>query len=185
MSTDRKVVLYIAMSLDGYIANADNDISFLSVVEKDGEDYGYTDFVNSVDTVIIGRKTYDQVLALGYGYPHTGKEVYIITRNKHSGPGSFKYYSGSLKELITKLKSRQGRNIYCDGGAEIVNELLKDNLIDELIISIIPIILGDGVSLFKKGMHESSLNLIKSTQYETGLVQLHYVRLLTNTLVEI
>jgi dihydrofolate reductase len=182
MRGNRNVVLYIAMSLDGYIAKPDGDISFLSLVEKEGEDYGYDDFLKSVDTVIIGRKTYDHVIEMGYDYPDRDKEVYIITRSERPDIGTIKYYTGSLKELVTSLKVRDGRNIYCDGGAEIVNELLKDQLIDEFIISVIPVLLGDGVSLFKNLRPESQLKFIKSKQYESGLVQLHYERLLTNTI---
>ena len=70
------------MSLDGYIAKHDEDISFLSIVEQEGQDYGYSDFSKTVDTVIIGRKSYDKVIRMGYNYPHTDKIIYIITRSK-------------------------------------------------------------------------------------------------------
>jgi dihydrofolate reductase len=175
MTTQRKVILYIAMSLDGCIAKSDGDISFLSMVEKEGEDYGYSDFLRTIDTVIIGRKSYDKIIGMGYEY-HTDKDVYIITRTERPAGGAFKYYTGSLKKLISELKNKHGKNIYCDGGGEIVNELLRDNLIDEFIISVIPIILGDGISLFKKGIPEMNLKLISSAEYDKGLVQLHYTR---------
>ncbi|MDA3907200.1 MAG: hypothetical protein PF484_14100 [Bacteroidales bacterium] len=74
--TARKVVLYISMSLDGYIATKENDLGFLSIVEQEGEDYGYNDFVESVDTDIIGRKTYEKVIAMGFEYPQADKDVY-------------------------------------------------------------------------------------------------------------
>ena len=134
MENNRKVVLYIAMSLDGYIADKNESLDFLKLVEKEGEDYGYFDFLKSVDAIIIGRKTYDKVLAMGYDYPHTDKEVYIITRAEKPATDTFNYYTGSLTDLITTLKNKNGKNIYCDGGAEIVNELLKNKLFDELII---------------------------------------------------
>lgn len=114
---------------------------------------------------------------MGFEYPHKDKDVYIISRTPRSDNGTFKYYSGNLKELIFTLKSSHGKNIYCDGGAEIVNELLKENLIDEFIISVIPIMLGDGVPLFNKGRPELNLRLINSLHFDKGLVQLHYVRL--------
>ena len=173
---ERKVILYIAMSLDGYIATKDNSIDFLSMVEKAGEDYGYNDFVKSVDTVIIGRKTYDKVIEMGYEYPHTDKVVYVMTRNSNHSNGKIQFYSGHLKQLIEGLKKQPGLNIYCDGGAEIANELMKDNLIDEFVISLIPILLGDGVRLFKDGRPELKLKLESTKQFETGLSQLHYKR---------
>ena len=167
------------MSLDGYIAKPDDDISFLSAVDQPGEDYGYFDFVKSVDTVIIGRKTYDNVISLGIEYPHTDKEVYIITRSERPPIlfSTFKYYTGSLKDLVNGLKAKEGKNIYCDGGAELVNELLREDLIDEFVISVIPVLLGDGITLFEKGRQEREIKLINARHYDKGLVQLHYEKI--------
>lgn len=173
---ERKLVLYIAMSLDGYIAKPDGSFDFLSVVDQEGEDYGYEEFLKTIDTIIIGRKSYEKVISMGYEYPHRDKDVYILSRSPHPGNGSFKYYSDNLKDLIVRLKSSKGKNIYCDGGAEIVNELLRENLIDEFIISVIPVILGDGIPLFKKEGPELRLRLVNSRHFEKGLVQLHYIR---------
>ncbi|MBN8696217.1 MAG: dihydrofolate reductase [Bacteroidetes bacterium] len=170
----RKVILYIATSLDGYIAKPNDDLSFLSIVHKEGLDYGYTDFVNSVDTVILGRKTYDWVMTQVPEFPHADKNAYIITRTTKPSIGKTQFYTADLKALISQLKSEQGKNIFIDGGAELVNTLLKDHLIDELIISIIPILVGDGIKLFKDGRPEQNLELISSQQFETGLVQVHY-----------
>ena len=174
MATGRKVIVYISMSLDGYIADKNDNLDFLSLVEQEGQDYGYFDFVKTVDTVIIGRKSYDKVIAMGYEYPHTDKNVYIITRTKKQDIGTFKFYSGRLEELVAELKSQPGKNIYCDGGAEIVNELLKKNLVDEFIISIIPVLLGDGIRLFKDGRHVQKLTLVDTIKFSSGLAQLHY-----------
>ena len=174
MTKSRKVILYISMSLDGYIATKDNSLEFLSMVEQKNEDYGYNDFVKSVDTVIIGRKTYEKVIAMGYEYPHTDKDVYIITRNERPSIGKFKFYTGGLTQLVYSLKNQLGKNIYCDGGAEIANELIKNNSVDEYIISVIPILLGDGIRLFKDGRPEEKLELVSTKQFDKGLVQLHY-----------
>lgn len=173
---NRKVILYIASSLDGYIAKPNDDLGFLSIVQKEGEDYGYTDFINSVDTVILGRKTYDWVMTQVSEFPHIDKDTYVITRSQKPSIGSIHFYTESIETLILKLKSKLGKNIFIDGGAEIVNELLKLKLIDEFIISIIPIIVGAGVRLFKEGIPEQELILISSKSFETGLTQLHYKR---------
>jgi dihydrofolate reductase len=170
----RKVILYIATSLDGYIAKPDDDLSFLSIVEQEGEDYGYTDFVHSVDTIIIGRKTYDWVLTQVPEFPHADKKIFIITRTVRKSVGNTTFYSGNLKELVLRLKSDPGENIFIDGGAEIVNELLKEKLIDEFILSIIPIFVGSGTKLFKDGRPEQKLQLVSTKQFDKGLVQLHY-----------
>ncbi len=173
---NRKVVLYIAVSLDGYIAKPNDDLGFLSIVEQEGQDYGYADFVKTVDAVILGRKTYDKIIAMGFDFPHADKDTYIITRTSKPTVGTVKFYTGDLKSLVHNLKSKDGKNIYCDGGAEIVHELLKDELIDEFIISIIPILLGNGTKLFKDGRPEQTLILVSSKQFKKGLTQLHYKR---------
>ncbi len=172
---NRKLILYIACSLDGYIAAKNDNIDFLNTVAVEGEDYGYGEFINSVDTVIVGRKTYDKVLSIGYDFPHADKESYIITRTKKDSIGNIHFYNGSIKELVENLKTKPGMNIFCDGGAEIVNLLLKEQLFDELYISIIPCLLGSGTKLFNEINIESSLKLVDSRAYKSGLVQLHYI----------
>jgi dihydrofolate reductase len=172
----RKVILYIAVSLDGYIAQPNDDLGFLSIVEQEGEDYGYNDFIETIDAVIVGRKTYEKVISMGIEFPHADKDAYIITRTPRPQKGNVKFYTGQLKTLVEKLKAEAGKNIFCDGGAEIVNELLKDDLIDEFIISIIPILLGNGTKLFKDGRPETKLELTSIKSFEKGLAQLHYQR---------
>lgn len=174
MDTHRKVILYIAMSLDGYIAKPNDDLSFLGIVSQEGEDYGYHDFIQSVDTVIVGRKTYEWVMKQVPQFPHADKNAYIITRTPRPSVGKTHFYTGNLKQLVMRLKNEPGKNIFCDGGAEVVNELLKENLIDELIISIIPILVGDGTRLFFDGRPEQGARLLSTKQFEKGLVQLHY-----------
>lgn len=172
---NRKLILYIACSLDGYIAAKNDNIDFLNAVTLEGEDYGYAEFIKSVDTVIVGRKTYDKVLSMGYDFPHADKESYIITRTQKVSIGNIHFYNGSLKELVEKLKTKLGKNIFCDGGAEIVNLLLKEKLFDEMYISIIPCILGSGTRLFHEINKACSIKLVNSTTYKSGLVQLHYI----------
>ncbi len=172
--TQRKVILFIAMSLDGFIAATDDDLSFLSMVEKEGEDYGYSDFIATIDSVILGRKTYDKVLSMGIDFPHADKNTYIITRTERKPLGKVQFYTGSLHTLVTTLRQKEGKNIFVDGGAEVVTLLLKDKLIDELYISIIPVLLGNGVRLFKEERPEQKLELIRTKKFKKGLVQLHY-----------
>ena len=173
MESNRKLILYIAMSLDGYIAKPNDDLSFLSMVEKEGEDYGYAEFVSTVDTVIMGRRTYDWVTNQ-LGFPHADKKAYIITGTERPTLGQTVFYTGDIGELIKKLKGEPGKNIFCDGGAQIANHLLREDLMDEMIISIIPVLVGDGIRLFEDARPEQKwkLNLVKT--FDTGLVQLHY-----------
>lgn len=174
----RKISLFIAISLDGYIAKPNNDLSFLKIVEKEGEDYGYAKFTSAIDTLIVGRKTYDYVLKeIGSSHYDNGeRDIYVITRTPKPNKGRVTFYTGDIAELVKKLKSENGKDIYCDGGAEVINELLKLDLIDEYIISIIPILIGNGTRLFKDGRPEQLLELISSKSFDTGLMQLHYKR---------
>jgi len=174
----RKISLFIAMSLDGYIAKPHDDLSFLKLVEKEGEDYGYEKFTDTVDTLIIARRTYDYVLKeIGSThYDNRQRDVYVITRTQRPKVGRTTFYTGSLTGLVEKLKSENGKNIYCDGGAEVINELLNNDLIDEYIISIVPVLLGNGTKLFKDGRPEQLLEFTTAKTFDTGLIQLHYKR---------
>lgn len=170
---NRKLILYIATSLDGYIAKKDNNIDFLSVVETPGEDYGYADLLQNTDTVIWGRKTFDKVLSFGKGVPHKDKKVYVISATR-KGKKEHAEYVGNAVELVKSLKEQAGKDIYCDGGAEIVYELLQKRLFDQIVVSIIPHLLGDGIRLFKDNSIEQELQLKRSISYPSGLVQLWY-----------
>ncbi|MFB2118920.1 dihydrofolate reductase family protein [Parapedobacter sp. 2B3] len=175
----RKISLFIAISLDGYIAKPNDDLSFLKIVEKEGEDYGYAEFTSEIDTIIIGRRTYDYVIKeIGPAHYDNGhRDVYVITRTERPKVGRTTFYTGDITELVKRLKSAKGKNIYCDGGAEVINELLKEDLIDESIISVIPVLLGNGTRLFKDGRPEQTLEFLTAKTFETGLTQLHYKRL--------
>lgn len=175
MPEDKKVILYIAVSVDGYIAKKNDDLEFLSIVQEEGEDYGYGAFIETVDTVIMGRRTYDWIMAQADEFPHKDKNTYIITRKPRADIGNIRFYTGSIRDLIINLKNEKGNNIYIDGGAQIVNELLKENLIEEYYISIIPVLLGDGIRLFHDGYPEQKLKLIEAKHFGKGLVQLHYI----------
>jgi dihydrofolate reductase len=172
----RKVVLYIACSMDGYIASPGDDLDFLSVVEEEGEDYGYAQFNSTVDTVILGGRTYDWVVNQGHEFPHHDKDAYVITRTPRESNGKVRFYPGDLADLVNGLKSLPGKDIFCDGGAWVANELMKRDLIDAYIISVIPVMLGDGIRLFDDRRPQQELKLVSAKSFEAGLVQLHYER---------
>lgn len=176
MQNNRKLFLFIAMSLDGFIAKSDDDISFLSQVEIEGEDYGYAAFIESVDTVIVGRKTYDKIRSMGLELPYGSRDVYVLTRSVQPDSGTLHFYNGDLSDLLSDIRSREGKQLYCDGGAETIHQLLENDLIDEMIISIIPHLLGDGIALFKGGLPEKNLQLKSALSFEKGLVKMHYIR---------
>jgi dihydrofolate reductase len=171
----RKLVIFIACSVDGYIAKTNDDLSFLSMVEKEGEDYGYGEFIKTIDTIILGRNTYNWVtknVPTHYG----DKRTIVITHEQKQPEGNISFYSGSLPELVHRLKQEPGKNIFCDGGANIIKQLLQEDLVDEFTISLIPVLLGEGTRLFQDGRPELKLQLETTKAFDTGLVQLVYKR---------
>jgi len=169
----RKVILYIAMSLDGYIAKKDDNFDFLKTVELPNEDFGYGEFLETIDTVIWGRRTFDIVMAMDNGYTHHNKAVYVISKSKTGTEGHAVYNDDPVK-LINDLRKQEGKDIYCDGGSEIATLLFKHQLVNRVIVSVIPYLLGDGIRLFKDGRPEQSLTYKRSISYPSGLVQLWY-----------
>jgi dihydrofolate reductase len=172
----RKVVLYIAMSLDGYIATENGDISFLSAVERAGEDYGYADFVKTVDTVILGSRSYEKILSFGVEFPHKGRKCYVLSRSRTGHDENVEYFGGDVARLLSSIRATAGLDIFVDGGSEIVFELMRHDLIDRYIVSIIPVMLGAGIRLFKSGGREQRLKLLRCSTFPSGLVQLWYDR---------
>lgn len=170
----RQVMIFIACSVDGYIATKDDDISWLDMVDREGEDYGYFDFIKNVDTVLLGRKTYDKVLTLSDTFWHKDRKTIVLSNSKTGSDDNVTFFNGPITELISDLQKQEGKTIFCDGGSEIIFELMKHDLIDRFIISVIPIFLGDGVSLFKPGRHIQRLELKRSMTFPSGLVQLWY-----------
>ena len=176
MTQERKLMMFIAASADGFIAGENDDLGFLSMVEVPGEDYGYNAFIKEVDSVILGRKTYDKVLSMGIGFTHSDKDTWIITRTPKPAEGKVKFYNGGLTDLVADLKSKPGKNIFVDGGSEIIHQLMIADLFDEYIISVIPVFLGKGIPLFQSGRPSVNLVLKESSIFPSGLVQLHYIR---------
>ncbi len=173
MSPKRELVVFIAMSLDGYIADSKDDISFLDRMDNGKDDYGYHEFIETVDTVILGYRTYEKVMTLVSEFPHKDRTSYVITHRQLENNTHFNTYSGSIKDLIDQIRSKEGKNIFCDGGGNLVQQLIRENLVDRLIVSVIPVILGNGISLFGPTDHRL-LELLEVKSFDTGLVQLHY-----------
>lgn len=166
--------VFIATSLDGFIARRDGSLDWLTPFQTPGEDYGYARFAESVDTLVIGRKTYDVVLGFGdTAWPYTGKRVVVLTHRAVEGSHGEETHAGDVAELVERLARDGAKRIYVDGGA-VVQQFLTAGLVDDLTVSIIPLLLGEGVPLFGKTEHDIGLRLVDSRSYSTGLVQLEY-----------
>jgi dihydrofolate reductase len=169
---DKKIILYIAISLDGFIAKEDGNLDWLTGYENSGEDYGFKELYNRIGTILVGGTTYRQIED-----PYKGKQAYVFTRKEPKQKAdNIHFVSGDVKEVFNNLKLGNNRNIWLVGGADLVNQFLNANLIDEYIITIIPTLLGKGISLFQGRNPEINLELLNVKSYDSGLVQLHYVK---------
>lgn len=176
---DRKVILYIAMSADGYIARKNGDVDWL---EGDGSDenadMGYDDFYSNIDTVIMGRTTYEQILTFGE-YPYKGTKGYVYTSKDIADNENVVFTKEKPEELISKLKEYDGKDIWIIGGGKLIDEFIKKDLIDEYVLAIIPTILGDGIPLFLGNNPEMKFKLDKH-EVMNGTVMLYYSKRTAN-----
>ncbi len=162
-----KIIVYIATSLDGYIAREDGSIDWL----PESAESGYDAFYKSIDTVIMGKTTYDQVLTFGE-YPYKDKKSYVFTTTNQKKNENVEFVS-DVNKFVKDRFNGMGKNIWLVGGAQIITSFLKQKAVDEIIVTIIPVILGKGLSLFKNTESEIKLELIKTKKY-AQLVDLHY-----------
>lgn len=173
MSDKRKLVLYIAMSLDGYIATEDESLEWLFNVEGEG-DNGYSEFYETVDTIIMGNKTYEWIIRHETGeFPYKNKDCYVFTRSSIEDTEDVKFINDDVVSVTNKLRNQVGRNIWIVGGGELLQDFLKEKLVDEIIVTVAPSIMGKGIPLFKKGDYQLDLTL-KGTRNFNQFVELHY-----------
>lgn len=175
MNANNKVILYIAVSLDGYIAREDGSVDWLDTVEVEG-DGGYSAFYDSIDTVIMGNKTYEHTKILAAEYPYPGKRSYVYSRTAQAADEHVQYVNGDPAVWMQQVREEAGSNIWLVGGAELLDAFMKVDLVDEFIVAYIPVILGSGIPLFKPGNAEVKLQLKEVKQYGQ-MAQLHYVRM--------
>ena len=162
-----KIQVYIATSLDGFIASKDGSVDWLPhVVES-----GYDVFYKSIDTVIMGKTTYDQILTFGK-YPYKDKKSFVFSRTGEKKDENTEFVSDVDKFVIDGFPGA-GTNIWLVGGAKIITSFLKQRAVDEIILTKVPIILSDGIPLFQNLEDETKLELIKIQKYDQ-LVELHY-----------
>ncbi len=161
----RPIQLFIAASLDGYIAGLQGEIDWL----LQDQDYNYTPFYNQVRTVIVGRKTYEVCQSFA-AEPFAGKEVFVLSR-KNKGK---KFLAPPLAQWIPQLQSQGSGTIWLVGGGEVVSGFLAGGWIDEIILSLHPILLGGGVPLFPAGFPPKNWELVANEAFSSGLAQLTY-----------
>ena len=167
----RRVKLFIATSLDGFIARADGGVDWLFT---DG-DFGMKAFFETVDTALIGRKTYDQMIAWGMPAGYEGMTNYVFSRCRRADDDvPVTHVTGDLPRFVGSLKRQEGKDLWLVGGAGLVDAFRELDLIDDVILSIHPILLGDGIPLFPDRHQPMPLVFERCVEYERGLVQLWY-----------
>lgn len=171
-----KIRLYIACSLDGYIAREDGSIDWLTEYENNSEtDYGYSEFYESIGTVLMGRKTYEQVLGFG-NWPYGEKKSYVFTRQK--APlrleKKVEFVSEDIGKFVHNLKENTEDDIWLVGGSQLIKIFLEENLVQDMIVFVVPVILGSGIPLFDHIGKEIRLKTGRIEKYENGLVRLEY-----------
>ncbi|MTH55432.1 dihydrofolate reductase [Bacillus mangrovi] len=165
----KKTILYIAMSLDGYIARENGDIDWLEAAEGEG-DNGYGDFIKSVDTVVMGRKTYEQILGFQMEFPYQEQDCYVFSSERTGRDENVQFVTGSPDSLIRKLKAKPGKDLWIAGGGELIHHFMKEELVDSFMIAVIPVLLGKGIPLFQSGFSEQALRLEKVQTYKQIVV---------------
>lgn len=172
----RKVVLYIATSVDGYIAKSDGSLDWLESQDTEEEDYGYEDFYASVDTTLMGNTTFQQILGFDVEFPYDDKKNIVFTRGKPKAHDFAEITNRSPAELVRELKKEQGKDIWLVGGGALNGELLRADLLDRMIITVVPVVLGEGIKLFEGVARELPWDLTEAEAYDNGFLQLTYDR---------
>lgn len=169
-----KTTLFIAISLDGYIAGPNGAIDWLDSFQSQDNDYGYTDFYKDIDLLMMGRNTYEQVKGFG-SWVYENKMTYVFSSKPIDEPRTdIKIISEVPANVMATLDPDS--RIWLVGGAKLVHSFMKQGLIDEYFITIVPKILGEGIGLFSGGTSELDLNLTALKRYENGVVQLIYAQ---------
>lgn len=174
MGADRKIVLFIAVSLDGYIAREDGNLDWLTAVEGEG-DNGFSAFYQTIDTMLMGKGTYDHLMRIVEEFPHSDKICYVFSRSETRQDPYVQFINEDIPQFVRRLKEEEGTNIWLVGGGGVLDPLLKENAVDEFIITVTPIILGKGIPLFKQNNPEIKLKLVEQKSYGQ-FTQMHYVR---------
>jgi dihydrofolate reductase len=177
--TMRMLILYIATSLDGFIARSDGRVDWLDTIPNPNQlDYGYADFLASVDTTLMGHSTYQTILEFGGEFPYPDTTNYVFSRRTdHTRTDYVQFVHQDPTAFVTSLKKSAGNDIWLVGGSQLNTILLNAGLIDRLILTLAPVSLGTGIPLFGPDAVETPFTLVKFESFETGFVQMVYDKL--------
>ncbi|GGC77941.1 dihydrofolate reductase [Thalassobacillus devorans] len=172
MDNNSRLIFYGAISVDGFLARENHALDWL--IGTEGEhDTGYEEFYDSIDTILMGRKTYDQIQVLMEEFPYQDKKCYVFSRSTYGSTEHVEFIDEDIAAFTKALKKEAGRRIWIVGGGEVLYPLLQERMVDEFIIQVAPTIIGRGIPLFIPGETENQLKLLDVKQYKQ-FAELHY-----------
>ena len=175
MTHRRRVIVHIATSADGYIARPDGDIDWLTSRPAPQGFYGIDAFMKTIDTTVLGRTTYDVSIRMGAKFDAKSRHV-VFSRHPppQELPPGVQFVSDDIGPFVRSLQEQPGKDIWLMGGGELIAAFLDDEAIDEFVISVVPVFIGDGIPLIARRHRHTRLELLSTERFDDGLVQLHY-----------
>lgn len=172
----RKIIIYIAASLNNKIADQEGSVEWLETIpHQEGEDYGYQNFYNTIDTTIMGYATYAQVKGWGIEWPYKDRKNYVVTSKADRETDEFvEFISEKPIDYFKNLKEEEGKDIWLVGGGQLNKLFLNAGLVDEIIVHIMPIILNGGIDMFVGVPEQKVLELASTKTYDSGVMELKY-----------
>jgi dihydrofolate reductase len=175
MTNQRRVIVHIGTSADGYIARTDGDLEWLTARPAPEGFYGMNTFMRSIDTKVLGRKTYEVSLRMGAKFDTKSRNIVFSKQSPPvDAPSGVEFVSDAIGPFVSRLREQPGKDIWLMGGGEIIASFLDAQAIDEFVISVIPIFIGDGIPLIARRHLHVPLSLRSTERFEDGVVQLRY-----------
>jgi dihydrofolate reductase len=175
MTKRRNVIVHIAASADGYIAGPEGELEWLTSRPAPEGFYGMNAFMRSIDTKVLGRKTYEASLRMGAKFDSKGRTI-VFSRHAPpaDAPSGVEFVTGAIGPFVSRLREHPGKDIWLMGGGELIASFLDEQAIDEFVISVVPVFIGDGIPLIARRHRHVPLDLHSVERFEDGLVQLRY-----------
>jgi dihydrofolate reductase len=176
MTKRRNVIVHIGTSADGYIARPDGDLEWLTSRPKPEGFYGLGAFMKSIDTKLLGRKTYELSLSMGATFDSKNGRSVVFSRQASpaDAPSGVEFVNGAIGPFVSRLKELPGKDIWLMGGGELIASFLDEHAIDEFVITVAPVFIGDGIPLIARRYRHTPLDLQSVERFEDGVVQLRY-----------
>jgi len=174
--TKRRVIVHIGTSADGYIARPDGDLEWLTSRPKPEGFYGMSAFMASIDTKLLGRKTYEKSLRMGATFDSKKSRTVVFSRQPRpaDAPSGVEFVSGEIGTFVSRLREQPGKDIWLMGGGELIASFLDAQAIDEFVVTVAPVFIGDGIPLLARRHRHVPLDLQFVERFEDGVVQLRY-----------